>query len=345
MLTAARISTLAAVIAATADAASLKPDALSLTPSPSPAGLWPSDLTQVTWLHIPKASSSFVAAVYRYACPSVPIDDLAALLEDDCMPPITTPYPPTEYCPGFVDPARSINGHPPPKYPEDIGQVASLFRNPTDIKSSFFEWVVVQADRHHVEECMGMEPTEANSVWQMTAFFNSLGCSDDESSELIRLSKRMVEADLSPMKAATARCDFMAKAVLRLHGGQTRMALGGFYFANSSLDTLGVVLPAETPPTTIVTDFMAFSGKTDRFEESVCAFHLSLGGCATRASDGAPSPARPPCVSLVCRSPPGASRVASGCRRARRSCPCTAASTTSTTRAASTGWPRRAAAA
>jgi len=255
----------------------------------------PSNLTTpIRWLHIPKTGSSFVVAIYRYACPSVATDELVTLLEDDCMGPcltVTVPYPPETYCTGLTSNASDADGsgtvldeHFPPVYPRDTGHVVSLFRQQYDIKISLLNFAHELANDSYVESCGGSERDAPN--WMKAIFRNMLPQTPEGTAvadELSTLAREVFAPNASnELDSATLddmRCTFLTGLLPRLQGAQTRMAFGDFFLAiNASLNATQPPLPTDTAAVESVLDNFAFVGTTERFNESVCAFHLALGG-------------------------------------------------------------------
>ena len=71
----------------------------------------------------------------------------------------TTPFPPATYCSGLTSNVEavcdwdgtvtrwlpSLDIHPPPIYPRDMGKVVAIFREPSSLKVSFINYLTVVA--------------------------------------------------------------------------------------------------------------------------------------------------------------------------------------------------------
>ena len=94
------------------------------TPTPTP--IQPR-VTTVRWLHIPKAGSSFINVLWRYACPSAPAE-LAAYWRSGRCANVTILFD---------------DAHAPAVYPRDAGKLVGLFRAPAARRASC--WTMLQA--------------------------------------------------------------------------------------------------------------------------------------------------------------------------------------------------------
>jgi hypothetical protein len=231
----------------------------------------------IYWLHVPKTGgSSFVVAIYRYAC-DVPIEAVAAAMDGDCRPPcqaVTTPYPPEERC-ALVD--GMLDGHSPPAFPAHTGRVVSLFRRPAALKASWLAYAaLVSTNASYLAECNGGEAPAGENH-----FFRSQACHAGCEATVEALAALAANLTAGAADAAGARCAFLEAAVPRLLGAQTRLAYGGHFLTASLTDTL---LDSGLAAADLLRDHYAFVGMTERFAESICAFHLSLGGPAPDAA-------------------------------------------------------------
>lgn len=77
-------------------------------------------------------------------------------------------------------------------------------------------------------------------------------------------------------EASEARCRLLSIAAPALKGGQSRAARGGMYLFPP--DAPHAPTPSRVGVTELVDNYFAFIGDTDRYIESVCAFHLTMGG-------------------------------------------------------------------
>ena len=261
----------------------------------------------IRWLHIPKTGSTFAIAIYAYACPAVNITEAAQLLEDDCSQPMvamTGPFPPSAWCsdellidrnsgrPQLGGGGSDLDNHISPIYPDDVGLVVSLFREPAELKASFLSFMtnLVVSEEAYAVPC----GVDANDFLET--------CASDDLAQAgpaaVPLPTALIGFAAQVMgdggEAADARCELLAYAVPRLRGGQARMALNGSGYLGSDAEAAqleGGGTPEWAADEAAVwermREYLAFAGLTGRFADSVCAFQLAFGLAPQRAAASA----------------------------------------------------------
>jgi len=88
--------------------------------------------------------------------------------------------------------------------------------------------------------------------------------------------------------AAKARCELLAVVAPQIQGGQTRMArgqpyidlypsMGNFRGLPTAARGVSCEAPDDVSTDALIARYFAFAGVLERYDESVCAFHLSRG--------------------------------------------------------------------
>lgn len=221
----------------------------------------------IQWLHIPKTGTSFVNTIYRYACSDIPVDATVG-----CEPPVlglTFPYPPDQFCMGgFVDTAR-VNGHPPAQYPEDNGHIVSMFRNTIDRKISHLDyWVVTASNDTYINECVADVVGAVDGVQGFGRSCWGGGESNDiHAASAFTLARQV----LGDALGGPAKCGFLKAVLPSLTGCSSKMVIGRH--CCDIRDGITEAHLARRMPSAF-----AFVGLTEHWAESVCLFHLLLGG-------------------------------------------------------------------
>ena len=277
-----------------------------------PEGEQDGPIRPVQLLHIPKSGSTFANTLYRHACQGIPPD---VGIDGNVAPiqPLSTSFPPQQFCPnGWVDPT-SLDGHPPALIwkPNYRGRYAGMLRQPTDIKLSFLNFMAeialgegcAQGDRVCVADSTRAEAS-------LKIFLDSIMIDDGKNvDEITRLATKAVMSREAPGTVSAFsedRCTYLRTIMPRLRGGQTKMTVQGLPFLALPSDPSPT--PGSTNPMLIngpsdlknqlgLTDQVPqgmpsgpaylFLGSTERWNTSICLFHAVARSDMT-SNDGMP---------------------------------------------------------
>ena len=238
---------------------------------------------RVHWLHIPKTGSSFGTTLYHWGCPRIPHDAYA----DDGAPIVrlTQKYPRArrKWCDRDAF-SGNLNGHEPLRYPQQRGRTLALFRAP---------------DRRLASECAALDtefrrafgaseaapPGVSPGVQQRTMRHMHSRRTEHRNGSIYAntflreflqshgLSHAAIEALRIAWNAHRAIPVSVCAAQAGMRGCQTKMVLG---VPCSAPYTLNASLFAEAARR--VRRHFLFVGLTERFDESICLFHVRFGG-------------------------------------------------------------------
>ena len=237
---------------------------------------------RLSWLHVPKAGSSFGLTIYRSGCPRIPAD----VYVDDGAPIVSLterfPRRRRRWCNRDAF-SGNLNGHEPLRYPQHRGRTIALFRQPARRLASECAALQNEFRRAFGESAAAAAPHVVCGgqgglcVWRngtvyansfLREFLYSHGLSHAAIASLTELWNR--PGRLIPLAACAALPGML--------GCQTKMVLGVPCAAPFALNASHLREAIRR----VRFDF-AFVGLTERFDASVCLFHSRFGGAPVAA--------------------------------------------------------------
>ena len=237
-----------------------------------------SSFNAVRWIHIPKTGSSFGSTIYRHGCTN--IDDTTYITGDNYpIKEFTMAYPPSTYCKGGLLEYKTVDGHHPSI--EGQNSLVTLFREPSSIKKSFLDFTIQEQRR-----AWAKGDTTANaSTWTFYAsMFATVGNTAEahatprDGAITTALINSLVDKQYAAAKARgpvdAARCPWLHEVLPRSVGCQSKMTI----FNEGCLDNKATALEGTARAVNVTRDLPTrltggFAGLTERFNETVCAFH------------------------------------------------------------------------
>ena len=141
----------------------------------------PRTLPHVTWLHVPKAGTSFGTTVIHFGCTlpdSVKPHCNSTVYKSACVSQLNAvfeEYPFAQHCNRSVLDERRIDGHQPPQWPKDSGSVVAMLREPTQrLVSSWRFWSALRL--YNSRHSNSNSTREQTSLDAYAARFYAKGC-------------------------------------------------------------------------------------------------------------------------------------------------------------------------
>jgi len=256
------------------------------------------------WIHVPKTASSFANTVYRFGC--MDIDATTNITGDDYpIAEFTSQYPPEQFCTnGPLMDVGALNAHQPWLNPVP-GALVTMLREPLAQKISLLEFQLQQANSSGPGGCITFWTSLANNY---THSCTSSWChlSEAETSAIEQICDAQMDAGntLNYTGAHTpgseyyapalddGRCKWLASILPRIVGCQSKMTV----FGEACLQHHEVAVSQAGSRARYIKKsaaaLFAFAGLTERYNESVCAFHQVMGPMrSTYGTGNAPIPA------------------------------------------------------